>query len=59
VSPNLPSEINRHIAVGFAPQAGCATGMKIDSRKPFEVAMDTTPGTVLGTVPKAILGASI
>ncbi len=59
VSPNLPSEISRHIAVDFAPQTCPETGVKLDSDKPFGVALDTTPGTVMGTVPTAILKASI
>jgi hypothetical protein len=58
VSPNVPSEISRQVAVGFAPQTGCGTGVKIDSRKPFGVAMDTTPGIVLGTVPTVVPGMS-
>jgi hypothetical protein len=58
-SPNLPSEISRRVTVGFAPQTGCGTGMKLDSRKPFSVAIDTTPGTVLGTVPTVVPGMSI
>jgi hypothetical protein len=57
-SPKSPSEISRQVAVGFAPQTGCGTGMKIDSRKPSGFAMDTTPGTVLGTVPTVVPGMS-
>jgi hypothetical protein len=58
VSSKLPSRISRQITLGFAPQTGYGTGMKLDSRKPFRVAMDTTPGTVLGTVPTVVRGVS-
>jgi hypothetical protein len=58
-SPNLPSKISRRVTVGFAPQTGCGTGMKLDSRKPFGIDLDTTPGTVLGTVPTVVPGMSI
>jgi hypothetical protein len=58
-SPESPSEICRQVAVGFAPQTGCPTGMKLDYGKPCGVALDITPGTVLGTVPALVRGASI
>jgi hypothetical protein len=58
-SPESPSEISRQVAVGFAPQTGCPTGMKLDYGKPCGVALDITPGTVLGTVPTAVPEMSI
>jgi hypothetical protein len=57
-SPNLPSEISRQITVGLAPQTGLEFGPKSDSRKPFGVALETTPGTVLGTVLTVVPGVS-
>jgi hypothetical protein len=58
-SPAVPSRISRQVTVGFAPQAGSETGLKINSGKPFVVAVDTTTGTVLGTVLTVVPGMSI
>ena len=58
VSPNLPSRISRQVTVDFALPIGPRTEVEIDSRKPFGVTMDTTPGTVLGTVLRVVHGMS-
>ena len=58
-SPKSPAGISRQVAVGLAPQTGSETGPKFDPEKPFGVALSTTPGTVLGTVPSPVRGASI
>jgi hypothetical protein len=54
VRPVMPSRNGRQITVGFMPQAGLETGPRLDAGKPFGVALDTTPGTVLGTVPTVV-----
>jgi hypothetical protein len=55
----LPLGIGCQVRVEFAPQTGSETGMELDSRRPFGVALDTTPGTVMGTVPPLVRRASI
>lgn len=50
--------IDYQVPVGFAPQTGCRTGVKVASRLPRQVNVGTTSGTVPGTVLVAISGAS-
>ena len=58
-SPKLPSEISRHVAVGFAPQIGRRIAGKTHPPTPTRTPLRITPGTVLRTVPTPVRGASI
>jgi hypothetical protein len=55
----LPVGIDYQVPVGFAPQTGCGTMMKVAFRLPFRAAVETTLGTVPGTVPMVIRGMPI
>ena len=50
VTPDLGSSIDHQIAARFAPQTGCGAEAKLASRLPVRVALETTQGTVPGTV---------
>jgi hypothetical protein len=59
VGPGLDCGIGCQVPVGFAPQTGPLTKARIDSGKPFGVALDTTSRTVPGTVSRLVRGMSI
>ena len=53
-NPEVPFGTGCQIADAITPQAHPETGLGIDFRKPFGVALDTPSGTVPGTVPLAV-----
>jgi len=57
--PHVPWRTGLQVTVGFALPIGPRAGVRVDSREPFGVTVETAPGTVPGTVPTMVTGRSV